>query len=127
MVLGCRDLPSAAARIGGSGRCCRGGPSGSAGLVFLYILAITVTAAAQVVGTTLVLSLAITPAAAARWLSANPLRVTALSVFFAVFAATSGVLLSLEFDDVKATVFITFVSFAVYLIARAAGAVRSRN
>ena len=41
------------------------------GLLFVYVLALTVTEAAQVVGTLLVLSLAITPAAAATRLSAR--------------------------------------------------------
>jgi zinc/manganese transport system permease protein len=57
------------------------------GLLFLLVLALTVTGAAQVVGTLLVLSLAITPGAAAQRLSANPLRVGVLSVLFAVVAA----------------------------------------
>ncbi|MFN2451854.1 MAG: metal ABC transporter permease, partial [Candidatus Dormibacteria bacterium] len=49
------------------------------GLIFVFVLALTVTEAAQIVGTLLVLSLAITPAAAAQRLSARPARVTALS------------------------------------------------
>ena len=50
----------------------RGVRTGLLGIVFLFVLAITVTLAAQVVGTLLVLSLAITPAAAAQRLSVNP-------------------------------------------------------
>jgi len=68
----------------------RGVPVGRLGLLFLLELALTVTGAAQVVGTPLVLSLAITPAAAAQRLSASPLVVTALSVVFAVVAADGG-------------------------------------
>ena len=49
------------------------------GVLFLYVLALTVTEAAQIVGTLLVLSLAITPAAAAQRLSARPAVVTGLS------------------------------------------------
>jgi len=96
------------------------------GLVFVYVLALTVTEAAQIVGTLLVLSLAITPAAAARRLSANPLRVTGLSVAFALLAADGGLLLSLQYDTVKASVFITFISFGVYLLARLSSALRAR-
>ena len=48
-----------------------GSRSALVGLVFVYVLAVTVTEAAQIVGTLLVLSLAITPAAAARRLSAE--------------------------------------------------------
>lgn len=94
------------------------------GLVFVFVLALTVTEAAQIVGTLLVLSLAITPAAAARRLSASPLVVTALSVAFALIAADGGLLLSLQYDTVKASVFITFISFGLYLITRATGLFR---
>ncbi|MCW2539809.1 MAG: helicase [Frankiales bacterium] len=97
------------------------------GLVFVYLLALTVTAAAQIVGTLLVLSLAITPAAAARRLSANPLKVTGLSVLFALVAADGGLLLSLQYDTIKASVFITFISFTLYLGARCAGVAGARG
>lgn len=90
------------------------------GLVFLVILALTVTEAAQIVGTMLVLSLAITPAAAAHRLSANPAIVTGLSVGFALVASVGGLVVSLE-TDVKASVCITFISFGFYLVARLAG------
>ena len=85
------------------------------------MLALTVTGAAQVVGTLLVLSLAITPAAAAQRLSASPLVVAALSVVFAVVAADGGLLASFEAVNIKASVFITSISFAIYLAARLAG------
>ncbi len=47
----------------------RGVPVRLLGIVFLFVLAFTVTEAAQIVGTLLVLSLAITPAAAAHRLA----------------------------------------------------------
>ncbi|HEV2354418.1 MAG TPA: metal ABC transporter permease, partial [Puia sp.] len=90
-------------------------------IIFLYVLALTVTQAAQIVGTLLVLSLAITPAAAAQRLSAKPLQVTALSVLFALVAADGGLITSLEFSTVKPSVFVTFISFAIYLGARIFG------
>jgi len=99
----------------------RGVPVRRLGLMFLVVLALTVTGAAQVVGTLLVLSLAITPAAAAQRLSASPLVVAALSVIFAVAAADGGLLASFEASNVKASVFITSISFAIYLAARLAG------
>lgn len=95
-----------------------GVPTRALGVVFVFVLAVTVTEAAQIVGTLLVLSLAITPAAAARALTSNPLVVTAISVGLALLAADGGLLLSLQFDTIKASVFITFISFASYLIAR---------
>ena len=99
----------------------RGVPVGRLGLLFLIVLALTVTGAAQVVGTLLVLSLAITPAAAAQRLSASPLIVAALSVVFAVTAADGGLLASFAASNIKASVFITSISFAIYLAARLAG------
>ena len=99
----------------------RGVRTGLLGLIFLFILAITVTEAAQVVGTLLVLSLAITPAAAAQRLSVNPLRVTVLSVTFAAVAAEGGLLLSFQFPSVKPSSLIVAVSFAFYVVARTVG------
>jgi zinc/manganese transport system permease protein len=99
------------------------------GLLFIYVLAITVTEVAQIVGTLLVLSLAITPAAAARRYTASPLTVTLLSILFALLAADGGFLLSLIFinSNIKASVFITFISFALYLIARIVGPARTHR
>jgi zinc/manganese transport system permease protein len=94
------------------------------GLVFLFVLALTVTAAAQVVGTLLVLSLAITPAAAAQRLSSSPLVVTGLSIAFAFVAAFGGILASLTSTTVKPSVFVTSFSFAIYVVARIVAVIR---
>ncbi len=96
----------------------RGVPTRALGTCFLFVLALTVTEAAQIVGTLLVLSLAITPAAAALRLSARPAVVTGLSVLFALLAADGGLLASLASNTVKASVFVTAISFAIYLAAR---------
>jgi zinc/manganese transport system permease protein len=105
-----------------------GVPTGVLGIVFLFILAITVTEAAQIVGTLLVLSLAITPAAAAQRLSANPFAVSVLSVAMAVLAADGGILLSFQFPTVKPSVLIVAISFAFYVVARLVGpAIASRR
>jgi zinc/manganese transport system permease protein len=106
----------------------RGVRTGVLGIVFLFILAITVTEAAQIVGTLLVLSLAITPAAAAQRLSPSPVVVTMLSVVMAVVAADGGLLLSFQFPTVKPSVLIVAVSFAFYVTARIVGpALRRRR
>ena len=99
----------------------RGVRTGVLGIVFLFVLAVTVTEAAQIVGTLLVLSLAITPAAAAQRLSVNPVVVTALSVVMAVVAADGGLLLSFQFPTVKPSVLIVALSFAFYVMARLVG------
>ena len=96
----------------------RGVPTRLVGLVFIYVLALTVTEAAQIVGTLLVLSLAITPAAAASRLSARTPVVMAISIAFALIAADGGLVLSLVHPEVKASVFISTMSFALYVLAR---------
>jgi len=99
----------------------KGVPVRTLGIVFLFILALTVTSAAQVVGTLLVLSLAITPAAAAQRLATKPSSITLLSVLFACTASISGILLSLMSGTVKPSIFVTAISFAIYVCARLVG------
>lgn len=70
------------------------------------------------VGTLLVLSLAITLAAAASRLSARTPVVIAISIAFALFAGDGGLVLSLVKPDVKAGVFISMISFTLYVLAR---------
>jgi zinc/manganese transport system permease protein len=99
----------------------RGVPTRILGIVFLVLLCVTVTEAAQIVGTLLVLSLAITPAASAQRLAAAPFAVTAISVGFALAATDGGILLSLNGTTVPPTVFVTGLSFGFYVIARLVG------
>lgn len=101
----------------------RGVPVRLLGLAFLVVLALTVTAAAQIVGTLLVLSLAITPAAAAQRFTASPLVATSLSVAFALIATEGGLLVSLQASTIKPSVFVTGISFSIYLFARLLGPV----
>lgn len=96
----------------------KGVPMRAMSILFLIVLAIAVTEAAQVVGTLLVLSLAIAPAAAATRLAVKPSTVIGLSVSFAVLASVGGVMLSLAFDTIKPSVFITMLSFAIYIVVR---------
>jgi len=96
----------------------RGVPVKAVGIVFLLVLAFAVTEAAQIVGTLLVLSLAITPAASAVRLSSRPITVTVLSVAFALTASVGGLLMSLASGDIKPSVFITFISFGIYILVR---------
>jgi zinc/manganese transport system permease protein len=105
----------------------RGVPTRMLGIVFLVVLALTVTEAAQVVGTLLVLSLAITPAAAAQRLASTPLAVTGLSIGIALVATDGGILMSLTGTSVPPTVFVSGLSFAAYLVARLGGPTLSRR
>jgi zinc/manganese transport system permease protein len=99
----------------------KGVPVKLLGVAFLYILAFTVTAAAQVVGTLLVLSLAITPAASAVRLTTKPVTVAVVSVLFALLAGVGGILVSLASSTLKPSVCVTTISFGLYLFARLYG------
>lgn len=46
--------------------------------------------------------------------------VIAISIAFALLAADGGLLLSLAYPDVKASVFISAISFGLYVVARMA-------
>lgn len=97
----------------------RGVNTRAVGLVFVLMLAFTVTEASQIVGTLLVLSLAITPAVAARQLTASPVRMTVIAIVIAIVAADGGLVLNVAlFPHVKSSVFISGTSFLCYLIAR---------
>jgi zinc/manganese transport system permease protein len=99
----------------------KGVPVRLLGVVFLFILALTVTSAAQVVGTLLVLSLAITPAAAAQRLATRPLTITVLSVLFALIASLGGIIASLVSGTIKPSVLVVSISFGLYIVARIVG------
>jgi zinc/manganese transport system permease protein len=105
----------------------RGVRVGLLGLVFLVLLAVTVTEAAQIVGTLLVLSLTITPAAAAQRLAARPVVLSSLSVLFALAAADGGIIANLAWPTIKASVFVTFISFGIYLACRVIGLAHHRT
>lgn len=96
----------------------RGVPVRRLGIVFLYILALTVTAAAQIVGTLLVLSLAITPAAAAVRIASKPRNVVTIAVLFALLSSVGGILVSLASGTLKPSVCVTTISFLLYVCAR---------
>jgi len=96
----------------------KGVPVKALGIIFLFVLALTVTSAAQIVGTLLVLSLTITPAAAAQYLAKKPLIITLLSVAFALVASIGGILASLASGSIKPSILVTIISFGIHAIAR---------
>lgn len=98
----------------------RGVPVRALSVVFAVLLGATAAFGVQIVGALLVLSLLITPAAAAAQLTASPLRATLLSVLFAEVAAVGGILLSLA-PGVPVSTFITTISFVIYLVCRFIG------
>lgn len=98
----------------------RGVPVRGLSIAFLLILAVAVAEAVQVVGVLLVLTLCITPAAAAQKLSVRPTAANVLAVAIALFCTMSGVILSLIFPY-PASFFVATLSFLVYIASRIAG------
>jgi zinc/manganese transport system permease protein len=98
----------------------RGVPVRSLSIAFLVILAIAVSEAIQVVGVLLVLTLLITPAAAAQKLTARPAMASLLSVLIAFGCTMGGILTSLG-TPYPASFYVSALSFGSYLVARVAG------
>lgn len=104
----------------------RGVPTRALGIGFMLLLGLAVALAVQVVGALLVLSLLITPAAAATRVSASPVMVPVLSVVFAVTSAVGGILLALG-GSVPISPYVTTVSFVIYVVCRVLGDARTRR
>jgi zinc/manganese transport system permease protein len=92
-------------------------PTKTLGIVFMLLLALAVAASVQVVGALLVMTLLVTPAAAALRLTSSPVLVPVLSVSFAVVSVVGGILLALG-GDLPISPYVTTLSFAIYLVAR---------
>jgi zinc/manganese transport system permease protein len=95
----------------------RGVPLRALSVAIFLLLALTTAEAIQVVGVLLVLTLVITPAAAAQRLTARPGLAPVLSVCIALVATEGGILLSLA-QPWPTSFFISAISFAVYVAAR---------
>jgi zinc/manganese transport system permease protein len=95
----------------------RGVPLRAMSIAIFLLLALTTAEAIQVVGVLLVLTLVITPAAAAQRLTARPGLALVLSILIALAATEGGILLSLA-QPWPTSFFISAISFAVYVAAR---------
>ncbi len=104
----------------------RGVPVRALSPVFMLVLGLTVAMAIQVVGALLVLSLLVTPAAAAMRVTASALWVPVLSVAFAMVSTVGGILLALG-GSVPISPYITTISFAIWVVCRLMGSARSRR
>jgi zinc/manganese transport system permease protein len=104
----------------------RGVPTKALGIIFMLLLALAVAASVQIVGALLVMTLLVTPAAAALRLTASPLLVPILSMVFAVVAVVGGILLALG-GGLPISPYVTTLSFAIYLVARVIEKTRSRR
>ena len=92
-------------------------PTKALGITFMLLLALAVAASVQVVGALLVMTLLVTPAAAALRLTSSPLLVPVLSVSFAVVSVVGGILLALG-GGLPISPYVTTLSFAIYILAR---------
>jgi zinc/manganese transport system permease protein len=98
----------------------RGVPLRALSVGIFLLLALTTAEAIQVVGVLLVLTLVITPAAAAQHLTRRPAVALLLSVAIALVSTEGGILLSL-LKPWPTSFFITTISFTAYLGARVYG------
>jgi zinc/manganese transport system permease protein len=99
----------------------RGVPLRPLNVAVFLLLALTTAEAIQVVGVLLVLTLVITPAAAAQRLTSRPATALVLSVAIALVSTEGGILLSLA-QPWPTSFFISALSFAFYVAARTASA-----
>ncbi len=104
----------------------RGVPVRALSLVFMLLLGMAVAVGVQVVGALLVLSVLVTPAAAALRISASPIVVPVLSTVFAVVSLVGGILLALG-SSVPISPYVTTISFLIYLVCRVSSSRRARR
>ncbi|GAA4664375.1 metal ABC transporter permease [Gordonia humi] len=97
-----------------------GVPTRLLSVIFAVLVGLAAAQGVQIIGALLVMSLLITPAAAAARLSANPTVVLVLSIVFAELAAVGGLILSLA-PELPVSVLVTTISFAIYVICRVVG------
>jgi len=90
-------------------------PVRAMGIVFAALVGVVAAQGVQIVGALLVLSLLITPAAAAARVFSSPVATIAASVVFAELAAVGGIVASLA-PGVPVSVFVTTISFVIYLV-----------
>lgn len=103
----------------------RGVATRSLSVLFMVILGLAVAASIQVVGALLVLSLLVTPAAAAVRVSRSPFVIPILSVIFAMVSVLGGILLALG-SSLPISPYVTSISFFIYMVCRVIEWVRKR-
>ena len=93
----------------------RGVPVRALGIVFAGLVGVTAAQGVQIVGALLVVSLLITPAAAAARVCGSPALTIVASVVFAEIAAVGGLVMSLA-PGVPISVFVTTIAFTIYVV-----------
>jgi zinc/manganese transport system permease protein len=106
----------------------RGVPVRTLAVAFPILLGAAVSEVLQVTGVLLILTMVVTPAAAATRVTARPRNVVLLSISLAMLASVGGVLASLEWGGPPPSFFVATISFVTYVIARVTGeVVRARR
>ncbi|MCS5717389.1 metal ABC transporter permease [Herbiconiux sp. CPCC 205763] len=95
----------------------RGVPVRGLSIFFMLLLGLAVAVSVQIVGSLLVLSILVTPAAAALRLSSSPVLVPVLSTVFAVTSLVGGIMLALG-ASVPISPYVTTISFLIYVVCR---------
>ncbi|WP_217238526.1 metal ABC transporter permease [Streptomyces sp. AC555_RSS877] len=104
----------------------RGVPVRALSFAFMVVLGLAVALSVQIVGALLVLSLLVTPAAAAARVTASPVLLPLLSVVFAVLSIEGGILLALG-SSIPISPYVTTISFTIYAVCRLLGSYRSQR
>ena len=101
----------------------RGVPVRGLSVLFAVLVGVATGLAVPTVGALLVLSLLITPAAAAARVTANPVTALLLATLFAEVAVLGGIVASLA-PGAPISGYVTAIAFVIYLACRALGAMR---
>ena len=104
----------------------KGLPVDTLSIGFMVLLALATAVSIQVVGALLVLSLLVTPAAAAMRVTSSPLLTPLLSVAFAVTSVVGGILLAIG-GGLPISPYVTTISFVIYLVCRIIGSRSPRS
>lgn len=103
-----------------------GVPTRAIAVGFAILVGLAAAQSVQIVGSLLVMALLITPGAAAVQITSSPVRAVLWSTIFAEVAAVGGLILSLA-PGLPVSVFVTTISFVIYLACRFVGALRGRR
>lgn len=95
-------------------------------IVFAVLVGLASAQSVQIVGALLVMALLITPGASAAQITNSPARAVVWSIAFAEVSAVGGLVLSLA-PGLPVSVFVTTISFVIYLICRVAGSQRAKK
>lgn len=97
-----------------------GVPVRTISVLFAILVGLAASQSVQIVGSLLVMALLITPGAAAVQVTSSPVRAVLWATVFAEISAVGGLILSLA-PGLPVSVFVTTISFVIYLICRAIG------